>query len=304
LDHKLQHLEQEKRAIGKDIIEDLKQTWRTSQAKEKRLEWYLNNPDALKHELPGRLGDDDPRLGPSSLQKFAGEDLDAGVRKKMQLEQQCSWLEQQLGEKHARAGAEADVDQAWTSLVSAQVEHMKRVADAQSQARKENTMHNLKCNDAVLMQTMDRKQREEAELAEANQTDQFNTYNSKLLVECPSTALHATNPNRRRMDHYKGMTPEETQATIGFWPHQHAEREAKKEAEKQDDIAYAQYTATIRKELGRKAAEIEAFRADQRKAVQHTLLKQRTEKAERDKTGKGSLAPSQKFFDQFGTSHR
>jgi len=46
------------------------------QAKEKRLEWDLNNPDALKHELPGRLGDDDPRLGPSSLQKFAGEDLD------------------------------------------------------------------------------------------------------------------------------------------------------------------------------------------------------------------------------------
>lgn len=38
-------------------------------------EWDLNRPDAKRLDVPARLGDDDPRCGPSSLQKFAGEDI-------------------------------------------------------------------------------------------------------------------------------------------------------------------------------------------------------------------------------------
>eukprot|EP00959_Pyramimonas_sp_CCMP1952_P010356 216996-Pyramimonas_sp.AAC.1 len=159
-------------------------------------------------------------------------------------------------------------------------------------------------NSAIIAQKEGLKDKEKEELEQANQTDQFNTYNSQLLNECPSTALHATNPNRRRMDHYKGMVPEEKQQVIDCWPTQRAEREAKKEAEKQEEIEFAQYQKAIRKELGRQMTEIEAFRAEQRKGVQQTLLKQRTEKAEREKFNNASLVPTQKFFEQFGTSHR
>ena len=36
-------------------------------------EWDLNNPDSLKNEQAPRVGDFDPRCGPSSLQMFSGE---------------------------------------------------------------------------------------------------------------------------------------------------------------------------------------------------------------------------------------
>ena len=97
---------------------------------------------------------------------------------------------------------------------------MKRVADAQLQARKENTMHSLHVNKAIIAQKDEMRAKEKEEIEKANQTDQFNTYNSQLLNECPSTALHATNPNRRRMDHYKGMVPEEKKVIVDFWPTQ------------------------------------------------------------------------------------
>jgi hypothetical protein len=45
------------------------------QGKPTTREWDLNRPDAKKLDVPARLGGDDPRCGPSSLQRFAGEDL-------------------------------------------------------------------------------------------------------------------------------------------------------------------------------------------------------------------------------------
>lgn len=45
------------------------------QGKSTRREWDLSRPDAKKLDVPARLGDDDPRCGPASLQRFAGEDL-------------------------------------------------------------------------------------------------------------------------------------------------------------------------------------------------------------------------------------
>jgi hypothetical protein len=45
------------------------------QGKATRREWDLSRPDAKRLDMPARLGDDDPRCGPASLQRFAGEDL-------------------------------------------------------------------------------------------------------------------------------------------------------------------------------------------------------------------------------------
>lgn len=48
---------------------------KTAQQQSLRREYDLNRPDALKLDTPARCGDEDPRLGPASLQKFEGEDL-------------------------------------------------------------------------------------------------------------------------------------------------------------------------------------------------------------------------------------
>jgi hypothetical protein len=59
------------------------------QGKPTTREWDLNRPDAKKLDVPARLGDDDPRCGPSSLQRFAGEDLT--VRQTLQLACRTPW---------------------------------------------------------------------------------------------------------------------------------------------------------------------------------------------------------------------
>lgn len=50
------------------------------------VEFDLNDRSALKKEKPARVGDDDSRLGPSSLQTFDGEDL--GIAERVQRQQQ------------------------------------------------------------------------------------------------------------------------------------------------------------------------------------------------------------------------
>lgn len=42
------------------------------QRPEDRREFDLYDPDGMKKSLPIRLNDDDPRMGPSSIQKFEG----------------------------------------------------------------------------------------------------------------------------------------------------------------------------------------------------------------------------------------
>lgn len=54
---------------------ELLANWELQADKTKRMEWDLNDPDALKKEKPARVGDDDPRCGPSGMQMFDGEDL-------------------------------------------------------------------------------------------------------------------------------------------------------------------------------------------------------------------------------------
>ncbi len=54
----------------------------------------------------GRIGDDDPRNSPSSLQRFAGEDLRLAEQRRMQQAQnQAAWAAQHA--EHAAAAAAA-----------------------------------------------------------------------------------------------------------------------------------------------------------------------------------------------------
>jgi len=83
----------------------------TNLRKDQRREWALSDPQAIKSELPARHGDDDQRLGMSSLQMFAGEDLDHVNRKKDCQNMQKDWLMQQMAEKKAQADADRREDQ-------------------------------------------------------------------------------------------------------------------------------------------------------------------------------------------------
>lgn len=60
-----------------------------------RREWDLNDPETIHKRLPARVSDDDPRCGPSSMQRFDGEDFSALALKNLQKHQnKKNWEEQ------------------------------------------------------------------------------------------------------------------------------------------------------------------------------------------------------------------
>merc|ERR1719169_264082 len=59
-----------------------------------RREYDLNDPLAKRKGVPARVGDDDPRCGPSSMQKFSGEDLMKEERIRQQRAETVSNIEQ------------------------------------------------------------------------------------------------------------------------------------------------------------------------------------------------------------------
>lgn len=80
------------------------------QQRHMRKEWDLNDPNSLRKERPTRDGDDDPYCGPSSIQKFGGEDLEYGNRTRKQQQQQAQWVVEQMAEKQAQMDNEQELD--------------------------------------------------------------------------------------------------------------------------------------------------------------------------------------------------
>merc|ERR1719478_1113306 len=78
--------------------------------KEQRREYDLSDPNLIKRERPTRDGDNDPRLGPSSIQNFEGEDFLAQVRKKEQGASTREWLAYQIAQKKAVQEQEKEAD--------------------------------------------------------------------------------------------------------------------------------------------------------------------------------------------------
>merc|ERR1719456_1228350 len=74
--------------------------------KEQRREYHLSDPNLIKTERPARDGDNDPKLGPSSIQYFEGEDFLAQQRKKEGVASTREWLNYQIAQKKQAAERE------------------------------------------------------------------------------------------------------------------------------------------------------------------------------------------------------
>jgi len=64
----------------------------------------------LKNDLPTRIGDNDPRLGPSSVQYFEGEENLAAKRKHETAQNMREWLASQMADKKAAQDEEKESD--------------------------------------------------------------------------------------------------------------------------------------------------------------------------------------------------
>ncbi|XP_069065391.1 RIB43A-like with coiled-coils protein 2 isoform X2 [Pleurodeles waltl] len=94
-----QILEAEQNRFAQSINKKVQEFREQMQPPEARREFDLYDPNALKKDKPARVSDDDPRCGPASLQKLAGEDLNKQEREKVQEQRTRKWLTDQRQEK-------------------------------------------------------------------------------------------------------------------------------------------------------------------------------------------------------------
>ncbi|VUZ38971.1 unnamed protein product, partial [Hymenolepis diminuta] len=197
-----------------------------------RREFDLNDPDALKKELPARISDDDPRCGVSSLQKFVGEDLTKKSRDKLQQQQMSTWFDKQI-EEHDRAEASRKHDEHLEAIYRREVEaRIMALAQAEANCRRAVQCAVRRYNEALAAEREQKEREAKRNEEEANVQEIINAINSDFLTENPAQGRSALGSHRVCPDRYKGFSPEQLAEIRTVQCNQIQEKAIKEEEEK------------------------------------------------------------------------
>lgn len=171
---------------------------------EKRREFDINDPNIKKNTLPARVGDDDLRCGPASMQRFGGEDLMGPERIRQQKIAMTATIEQQKYEKAMIAYAnnpDFNGEAAAAAEVCALATEMEKQNDA---LRSEMAKNQQRANVQQAMEGIARKQ----SLTELEQMQN----QRELDFHATDQFLNETTPyhhgERIRRDMFKGSNRE------------------------------------------------------------------------------------------------
>lgn len=269
-------------------------------------EWDLNNPNALKNEKAPRVGDFDPRCGPSSLQQFSGEDLNKGDRIRMQQMQLVDWTNQAMSIKQQKKQAEAQEEMMYAAQIKAVVNMTEEIEQKDNEQKqienKEYALANQQLaelkrhNEDVFKQTEERKRIAELQYKSAD----------PFLNEHRTTGISVLGNGRVRPDHWKGMTTRQLKEIFEIQKAQAAAKLEEKKRREQEELEYAQYEKAVYN-LTQQAnlQEQESAKEDQY-AVRADQARQIVEKHARDAFIKEERSGkiTDDFFKAFGSSHR
>lgn len=177
--------------------------------KETRREYSLSDPTSLRRERPIREGDNDPHLGPSSIQVFEGEkgEKSKGENKKAVQRAQRDWLAAQVAEKKAiqeelkRQDLVLDEEAARANEIRGLVE----VANAQEQVedKKIEAQENLR----IAQEHKERRKQQRDKEAAATQAHVFGQLQDERMTEVVDYALGVD--GRLMKGEYKRLSIEE-----------------------------------------------------------------------------------------------
>ena len=135
MDQQIAYLEQERQRVEREKLKALDAQRDATQKRTMAREYDLNDPLAKLNDLPGRVGDDDPRLSVSGMQMFHGEDLGYAARKQLQAEDQRAWNMEMAGMK-AEAAAKAKAEAAEFAARGMEIDAIKQGLEAATIAQK------------------------------------------------------------------------------------------------------------------------------------------------------------------------
>jgi hypothetical protein len=259
----------------------------------------LNDPQAKRKGMPARVGDDDERLGPASMQKFGGEDLMRHERKRQQNLAQVSFIEQQKFEKAMIAKQPDDGFLLQVEEITAvRNEIEQNEANLRKELQKKQYMENVQQaadNDEMRKnQTMETMAANDRELNH-HATDQF-------LNEC-APSHHGSRVIRAQ---YKGSTRDERMEVARQQRNQALEKELSKATEDHENRQFANQVESTRKQLVAMERDKQRRRRELREQMAQDNLQIRGEQKAKSKQTlldfKNEFSPE--FFEQFGRGCR
>mmetsp|Transcript_1708 Transcript_1708/g.3757 ORF Transcript_1708/g.3757 Transcript_1708/m.3757 type:complete len:436 (+) Transcript_1708:79-1386(+) len=271
---------------------------------EKRREFDLNDPKAVIKDTAARLGDDDPRCGPASLQQFNGEDLLKHERERQQKLAMVHALEQQIFEKKMLRKLNGDGD----PEIAAQNRELVRLQneiEANDAAYKRDVLGQYQ--EGLKQAMLENNERKHAEAMYNQDLNQ-----QELDFHGRDEFLNETRANRRpdgklSKDSYKGSTREERVQVFADQISQCQDNAANRAHEGMTDAALNRQAEFTRKQLVMMEREKQRMkRAMAMEIASHnqSMLAQQKETATqlgRD-AHRNKITPD--FFEQFGTGTR
>jgi len=269
-----------------------------------RREFDLNDPLEKRKGMPARVGDDDARCGPSSLQKFSGEDLMKDERIRQQRAAMVSSIEQQKFEKAmlAKIAKKNDGGVGFAMQVEEITSLRNEIESNEVSLRKELQRKQYDENMAQANENAEKRNGMVRANMEANQRElEFHTSDKFLNENAPS---HFN--NRVIRDAYKGSSREERVQVAAEQRQQVMEREVVKVTDEQDNRQFANTVENTRRQLVAMERDKQRRRREMREQTAQDNLKlqaeQRANTKHMNKLYQNSFAPE--FFEQFGTGCR
>ncbi|XP_013923552.1 PREDICTED: RIB43A-like with coiled-coils protein 1 [Thamnophis sirtalis] len=302
-----QMLEEEEQQRKKLLCQHLVEFREREQQPSMRREWDIHDPEAVRKGQPARVRDDDPRCGPSSLQCFAGEDLNAVARQKLQKEQNKHALEEQRNERNKELADQRYADN---------LEGKKRIeldlrawelAQLEEECRRAKAMALADFNRAQAAEVAEQQRVSQQREQDDNYAEIHNHLTGNLLSEDPSVAKSSLGSNRVITDRWKGMSPEQLQAVWQMQKQQCHENQRLRQLERQRDAEWDR-----QRELADRAAmQMEEQEQHFREQLKKSLDGYNHELAEAQKANLRYLekevytnAPTAHYYLQFNTSSR
>ncbi|XP_042701725.1 RIB43A-like with coiled-coils protein 1 isoform X1 [Chrysemys picta bellii] len=230
-DRVAQMLEEEERQRVRRLHQAVQEFREREQPPPTRREWDLYNPEGLRRDQPARVSDYDPRCGPASLQRFAGEDLALPTRRRLQQEQQCRSLEDQRADQQ-RALANAKYADTLEDKKRVELDlRAQQLAQLEEECRRAKDLATADYNRAQAVEAAEQHRLACQREQDDNQAEIHNHLTGQLLTEDPAVAESPLGPHRILTDRWKGMSPTQVEAVWKAQEEQRQENQATVPAE-------------------------------------------------------------------------
>mmetsp|Transcript_69431 Transcript_69431/g.168013 ORF Transcript_69431/g.168013 Transcript_69431/m.168013 type:complete len:398 (-) Transcript_69431:54-1247(-) len=283
--------------------------WKQQQVAAKMQPDYgaLRDKESLKKAMPMRVGDRDTRLGASSMQVFAGEDLKLAERRALQAVQMKEWCLQIYAERAEASALEKEAEKQYAAYLK-QVESMRETADAEFHANRKREVAEAAAQNRRLAEERAAKAKADAEEADRMASHEIgNVLSAGVLVEDPADGVNRMQPHRKRPDHYRGMSYEEAAEYQRGLQEQIAAKAAAKEEEKKEAMREAAEEAKFLRTAAQIEAQHKRRAAEESAAYKAQLATQRAdhhERAAKSKAEANDWYVTDNFFSAFGASDR